>query len=63
MQKPLLEDPNYDLENNDSKKILSQCCLELRDFALNYTLNCSMRVVRHKWGKIGPSYLFSENAG
>jgi len=57
LKKPLLEDPNYDLENNDSKNILGH------DFAINYIFNCSMRVVRHKWAKIGPSYLFSENAG
>jgi len=29
----LLEDANYDLENNDSRTILSQCRLELCDFS------------------------------
>ena len=42
--KPLLEDANYNLENNHSTIVLTQCCLELCHFAINYILHCSIRL-------------------
>jgi len=38
--KLILEDANYDLENNISRNVLSQCHLELCDFAINYIFHC-----------------------
>ena len=32
----------YDLENNDSRNVLSPCRLKLCEFAINYILNCSI---------------------
>jgi len=90
----VLEDANYDLENNDLKNVLSECHLESCDFSITYILHCSRYprcsayqdffkycfsnlcfqlpqnvmwtdeikpVVRHKWGKIGPSYLLNKD--
>ena len=34
-QIPLLDDANYDLESNDSRKVLSRCRIKLRDFFTN----------------------------
>ena len=30
--KSLLEDANYDLENNDTRNVLIRCCLDLFEF-------------------------------
>ena len=40
-QSPLL-DANYDLENNDSRNVLSGRRLKLRDFYTNYLSNSSL---------------------
>ena len=37
----LLEDANYDFESNDSRNVLSRCCLKVQDFSTDYTLNYS----------------------
>ena len=42
MHKPLRENANYDLENNDSRNAMSQRRLELCDFAINYMSHCPM---------------------
>ena len=36
-------DANYDLDRNDSRNVLSQCRLNLRDFPTNYISNSSIR--------------------
>lgn len=49
-QKIKQEDGNCDLENNDSKNVLSQCRFELRNFSLNHILHWSKhpRVSTHQ---------------
>ena len=42
--KPLPEDANYDLENNDSRNVLTQCHLELCYFAIKCILILFQRI-------------------
>ena len=36
------EDANYDFERNNSRNVLSRCCLNFHDFLTNYEQNCSI---------------------
>ena len=42
-QSSLLGDAKYYIERNDSRNVLSRCCIKLQDFFTNYVSYCSIR--------------------